>query len=73
MPGQDGYELIRRVRSLPRERGGGTPAVALTAYARPEDRVTAILAGFQHHLTKPVQTAELIAILASMARGLRES
>ncbi len=71
MPGEDGYELLRRVRSLPAEKGGGTPAVALTAYARPEDRVTAILAGFQHHLTKPVQAAELIAILASLARTLR--
>jgi signal transduction histidine kinase/ActR/RegA family two-component response regulator len=71
MPTEDGHELLRRVRSLPPERGGATPAVALTAYARPEDRVSAILAGFQHHLAKPVQVAELIAILASMARGLK--
>ncbi|MFO0900035.1 MAG: PAS domain S-box protein [Pirellulales bacterium] len=71
MPKEDGYKLLRRVRALPADKGGSTPAVALTAYARPEDRVTAILAGFQHHLTKPVQAAELIAILASLARTLR--
>jgi CheY-like chemotaxis protein len=68
MPGQDGYGLIRRVRALPVETGGHTPAVALTAYARAEDRVTAIVAGFQHHLSKPVEPNELIAIVASLAR-----
>jgi CheY-like chemotaxis protein len=68
MPGEDGYGLIRRVRTLPAEMGGHTPAVALTAYARAEDRVTAIVAGFQHHLSKPVEPNELIAIVASLAR-----
>jgi signal transduction histidine kinase/ActR/RegA family two-component response regulator len=67
MPGQDGYGLIRRVRALPAATGGHTPAVALTAYARAEDRVTAIVAGFQHHLSKPVEPNELIAIVASLA------
>jgi CheY-like chemotaxis protein len=67
MPGEDGYTLIHRVRSLPANRGGNTPAVALTAYARSEDRVTAILAGFQHHISKPVEPAELIAVVASAA------
>jgi CheY-like chemotaxis protein len=66
MPGQDGYGLIRRVRALPAETGGHTPAVALTAYARAEDRVTAIVAGFQHHLSKPVEPNELIAVVASL-------
>ena len=66
MPGEDGYALIQRVRSLP-GRGGATPAVALTAYARAEDRVKAILAGYQHHITKPVEPAELIAVIASLA------
>lgn len=69
MPGQDGYGLIRRVRALPAETGGHTPAVALTAYARAEDRVTAIVAGFQHHLSKPVEPNELIAIVASLVGG----
>lgn len=67
MPGEDGYSLIRRVRALADEAGGKTPAVALTAYARAEDRVSAIVAGFQHHLAKPVEPAELIAIVASLA------
>jgi hypothetical protein len=67
MPGEDGYGLIRRVRALSAETGGHTPAVALTAYARAEDRVKAIVAGFQHHLSKPVEPSELIAIVASLA------
>ena len=67
MPGQDGYGLIRRVRALSPESGGHTPAVALTAYARAEDRVTAIVAGFQHHLSKPIEPNELIAVVASLA------
>lgn len=68
MPGEDGFGLIRRVRQLAAEEGRDTPAVALTAYARAEDRVQAILAGFQHHVAKPVQPAELIAMVASIAR-----
>jgi signal transduction histidine kinase/ActR/RegA family two-component response regulator len=67
MPGQDGYSFIRRVRALSPDRGGATPAVALTAYARAEDRVTAIVAGFQHHLSKPVEPSELLAVVASLA------
>jgi DNA-binding response OmpR family regulator len=55
------------VRDLPPEQGGELPAVALTAYARAEDRVKAIRAGFQMHLAKPVEPAELIAIVASLA------
>ncbi len=70
MPGEDGYSLIRRLRGLPAEQGGATPAVALTAYARADDRVNVVLAGFQHHLSKPVEPAELIAVVASLARRI---
>ena len=66
MPYEDGYTLIRRVRALPQDQGGGTPAIALTAYARGEDRVKAVMAGFQHHIAKPVEPAELIAMIASL-------
>jgi PAS domain S-box-containing protein len=68
MPEADGYELIRRVRSLPAERGGETPAVALTAYARSEDRQRALKAGYQLHVSKPVELAELVAAVSSLAR-----
>lgn len=66
MPGEDGYGLIRRVRSLAPEHGGRTPAIALTAYARGEDRVRAVVAGFQHHLAKPVEPVELLVMVASL-------
>jgi signal transduction histidine kinase/ActR/RegA family two-component response regulator len=68
MPGEDGYSLIRRVRRLSRAEGGETPAAALTAYAATEDRVRALGAGFQMHVPKPVQPAELAAVVASLAR-----
>jgi PAS domain S-box-containing protein len=67
MPGEDGYSLIRKVRALPAERGGDIPAAALTAYARAEDRMRALLAGFQIHVPKPVEPAELITVVASLA------
>ena len=67
MPEEDGYALIRQVRALPAEEGGNTPAVALTAYARSEDRLKVILAGFQMHMAKPVEAAELLALVASLA------
>jgi PAS domain S-box-containing protein len=66
MPGEDGYSLIRRIRSLPHADGGNVPAIALTAYARVEDRTRAMLAGFQMHLSKPVESAELIVTVASL-------
>jgi signal transduction histidine kinase/CheY-like chemotaxis protein len=66
MPGMDGYEFMRRVRRLPPERGGRTPAVALTAYARAEDRRRALRAGYQMHLPKPVEPDELIAVVATL-------
>jgi PAS domain S-box-containing protein len=68
MPEQDGYELIREVRSRGPEQGGDTPAVALTAYARSEDRRRALTSGFQMHLAKPVAPTELIAALASLSK-----
>ena len=67
MPDEDGYALIRQVRALAAERGGSIPAVALTAYARSEDRMKAVMAGFQMHVTKPVEPAELLTMVASLA------
>lgn len=66
MPGEDGYDFVRRIRKLGPAGGGDTPAIALTAYARTDDRVSAIKAGFQHHLRKPVEANELIAVLVSL-------
>jgi PAS domain S-box-containing protein len=72
MPEQDGYDLIHRVRANPATRD--IPAAALTAFARPEDRKRSLLAGFQTHVAKPVDPAELTAVVASLAfrtgRGL---
>lgn len=69
----DGYDLMRYVRMLPPECGGQVPAVALTAHARVEDRMRAIAAGFQMHVPKPVEQAELVTVLGSvtgrLARG----
>jgi PAS domain S-box-containing protein len=67
MPDGDGYELIRRVRELPPERGGRTPAAALTAYAGPGDRALALASGFQCHVAKPVEPAELASVVAGLA------
>jgi PAS domain S-box-containing protein len=67
MPGEDGYSLIRKVRALPGE-GARVPAIALTAYARLEDRVKAVSAGFQLHLSKPVEPVELAAMIQSLVR-----
>jgi CheY-like chemotaxis protein/nitrogen-specific signal transduction histidine kinase len=67
MQGVDGYGLIRMVRALSKEKGGGIPALALTAYARPEDRRRALNAGYHAHLAKPVDKAELAEAVASLA------
>lgn len=67
MPGTDGYELIRRVRSRSGDGLADVPAVALTAYARPEDRERAIAAGFDGHISKPAQPEEFVRFLAQMA------
>jgi CheY-like chemotaxis protein len=58
--------LIRRVRERPAERGGRVPAVAITAYARPEDTARTLASGFQMHLSKPVDLDELVATVASL-------
>jgi len=67
LPGDDGYSLIRQVRALDEESGGRVPAAALTAYAKDEDRHRAIAAGFQAHVTKPVELAQLASVVASLA------
>ena len=66
MPGDDGYWLIRRLRELAPERGGKTPALALTAYARAEDRARALQSGFGAYLSKPVAPDQLIATLKAL-------
>jgi PAS domain S-box-containing protein len=67
MPGEDGYDLIRRVRALEQEDGKRLPAVALTAYVGEEDRRRALSAGYQEHLAKPVELARLSKLIASLA------
>ena len=68
MPGSDGYDLIREVRRLPVGRGGKVAAIALTAYTRVEDRLLALRNGYDMHVPKPVELAELVAVAASVAR-----
>jgi PAS domain S-box-containing protein len=71
MPGEDGYSFIRNVRMKEaRERQGWRPAIALTAHARVEDRLRALSAGYQAHVAKPVEPAELVAVIASLVRPL---
>jgi PAS domain S-box-containing protein len=70
MPLEDGYSLIRRVRELPASQGGTIPAIALTAFARSEDRRKAIVAGYQIHMSKPVEPTELITVVASLTGRL---
>jgi PAS domain S-box-containing protein len=67
MQEEDGYSLIRRLRALEKKEEGALPAIALSAYARSEDRTKAIRSGFQNHLAKPVEPAELLAIVSSLA------
>jgi PAS domain S-box-containing protein len=66
MPDLDGYELMRRVRQLDSSRSGPIPAIAVTAYARAEDRQRSLLAGYQMHLAKPIEARELVAGIASL-------
>ena len=72
LPEVDGYDLMSRIRQLPASAGGAVPAIALTAYARTEDRTRAFRAGYQAHLAKPIEPAELVATIASFA-GLIEA
>lgn len=67
MPGKGGYWLIGQVRALSEERGGATPAAALTAYTGPEHRASLLRAGFQYHVEKPVEARQLIGIVAVLA------
>ncbi len=69
MPREDGYDLIRNVRALGPDRGGRVPAVALTAYAREEDRAQILAAGFQVHIRKPAEPTELLAAIARLVGG----
>ena len=71
MPGEDGYAFIRRVRALGPDRGGQVPAAALTAYAKGEDGQRVLSAGFQVHLPKPVQPADLANVVATLAGRAR--
>ena len=64
MPGEDGYSLIEKIRA----RGNTTPAIALTAYAREEDKQLALASGFQLHLAKPIAPKELAAAVAGVVR-----
>ena len=66
MPQMDGYSLIKKIRSLSPEKGGRTPALALTAYARTEDAQRAFAAGYQMHVTKPVEPGQLAAVVANL-------
>jgi CheY-like chemotaxis protein len=68
MPEMDGYTLIGKLRAMSTEDGGRTPAVALTAFARSEDRRQAMLSGFDVHVAKPVEPSELVAVVSRLAR-----
>jgi CheY-like chemotaxis protein len=66
MPGMDGYALLQEVRTRAPEQGGRVPAVALTAYARQEDQAAALKAGFDSHVAKPLEPAELLWVVATL-------
>lgn len=72
LPGEDGYTMIRKIRSMEEAAGGRVPAVALTACARPQDRIDAVGAGFQMHVAKPVDPDHLLAVVANLARMAAE-
>jgi CheY-like chemotaxis protein len=72
MPDENGYELIGKVRTLKPEQGGNIPAVALTAYARTDDRLRALATGFQAYIPKPVEPAELAMVVASVIERSKE-
>jgi PAS domain S-box-containing protein len=71
MPDVDGYKFIRQVRARSRQNGGAVPAAALTAYARTQDRLRVLSEGYQMHVPKPIQPAELVTVVASLAKRLR--
>jgi CheY-like chemotaxis protein len=71
MPDKDGYQFIREVRKLSVDEGGSTPAIALTAFARSEDRTRAMIAGYQVHVAKPIEPQELVATVGSLTRRMK--
>ncbi len=73
MPGMDGFTLIEQVRALDPDFGGRTPAVAVTALASPQDRLRALQAGYQNHVTKPVEPQELATVIANLAGRVRQA
>jgi CheY-like chemotaxis protein len=72
MPDGDGYELVRALRAAPDARRRGLPIVAVTAYGRLEDRIRLLSAGFNMHLTKPVDPSELVAVILNLTRRAAE-
>jgi CheY-like chemotaxis protein/anti-sigma regulatory factor (Ser/Thr protein kinase) len=73
MPGEDGYALMKKLRALESERGGHIPAIALTAYGRREDRRRALSVGYESHIRKPVEPAELLAVVASLTNRIEKA
>lgn len=71
MPGEDGHSFVRRLRSLPRDAGSATPAIALTAYVQPEDRAKSLAAGFDEHMGKPVDFDKLVKRIAQLCDANR--
>jgi CheY-like chemotaxis protein len=72
MPDEDGYSLIRQVRARGRDEGGWTPAAAVSAYVGEENRRLALAAGFQLHVSKPVDPEELIGVVQSLAKSINQ-
>jgi CheY-like chemotaxis protein len=66
MPDEDGYELIRKLRALPVEKGGKVPAIALTGYATRKDRERALNSGYHQHMAKPIEQADMITAIAAL-------
>jgi CheY-like chemotaxis protein len=73
MPNEDGLTLMRRLRALGAEQGGAIPAIALTAFARTQDRLDVLSAGYQMHVPKPIEQLELLTVIASLTRRLARS
>jgi CheY-like chemotaxis protein len=69
MPDEDGYALIRKLRALPRNRGGQTPVAGLTGLSTAEDRARVLQAGFQYYVAKPVDARMLVSVVATLAAG----
>src|SRR4029079_5000347 len=73
LPEKDGYDLIRHIRSLPKDEGGQTPAIALTGYAGMNDQLQALRAGYQEHLAKPIDTEKLISAIVDLSKVANSS